>query len=295
MQMKHILLTPIVAILLAACGGEKATNAPAANNNAAATSAATTQSNVLKVAIEPVYPPYIQPNANSSDFLGYDIDVLNAIAEREGLTLSFSPYPWNGLFDRLNTGEADIVAGGLSAMDERKENMDFTESYDESTLVLAVPKDSTIQSFSANELRGKNVFYQKNSAEAAYLQQLLKHELDPKSSTDSAWLSIKAVMNHANSKADAAVGQDSAFEYYNNQYKEGGVKLIYLENQPSEKIAFAVKKGNTDLLNKLNSGLAKLKADGTLEKIHDKWSQHELKRHASILNSDAASTASAAK
>lgn len=293
MKNKNFLLAPITAILLAACGGEPANNNAAASASSASTPIVSAE-NVVKVAVEPVYPPFVQPTAGGSDFMGFDMEVLRAIGEREGFQVQITPYPWEGLFNRLNTGEADIIAGGIAITEERKTQMDFTESYEQTGIVIAVPKDSTIENI--NDLRNKNVFYQKNSAEMEVLKTLLaRPELEPTHGTESAWLSLKAVMNANTSHAEAAIGQSASFEHYLNQYKDSGVKLIYNEKLPIETLSFAVKKGNTALLSKLNKGLASLKADGTLKQLHDKWIPNSMPhQHQHPHTTTAASAASAA-
>lgn len=280
MNKSFALIAPMFALILAACGGDETQNAPTAS---APSAAPTPAGNVVKVAVEPVYPPFVQPNESNSNFIGLDIEVLTAIAEREGFQVQFTPYPWEGLFNRLNSGEADIVAGGIAATEERKANMDFTDQYEETSVIFAIPKDSTIQN--PNELREKVVYYQRASAEEAVLKNLFRlPELDPKYGTESAWLSIKSVISANESKADAAIGQSSTFEYYLSQYKDTGIQLVYNEKLPREQLAFAVKKGNTALLEKLNRGLNTIKNDGTLKQIHDKWipvgSQHSKHDHA---------------
>ncbi|SSY80224.1 transporter substrate-binding domain-containing protein [Alysiella crassa] len=265
LKMKTWLLAPVVAFTLAACGGDD-NKTPATASSAAPAAAAS--GNVLKVAVEPVYPPFVQP-LPSGGFEGYDIDVLNAIAEKEGFTVSYTPYPWDILFQQLDSGAADVVAGGLSATEKRKETMDFTDSYDSISLVLAVPKDSPIKTFT--DVRDKTVSYQKGTKAAEELAKLQNKAPNEKDATDSAWLTIKAVMGGK----DAAIGDSAPFEYYANQYKDTNIRLIYNDNAQIEPIGFVVKKGNTELLAKLNKGLAAMKADGTLDKIHHKWMPNE--------------------
>lgn len=263
--MKSFLLAPVVALTLAACGGSE-TPPPTAASTAQAASG-----NVVRVAVEPVYPPFIQPMPGGN-FEGYDIDVLNAIGEKEGFTVTYTPYPWDSLFQQLASGTADIVAGGLSVTEKRKETMDFSDSYDHISIVLAVPKDSPIKTFA--DIRDKSVSFQKNTKAAEELAKIQNKPVNEQDGTDSAWLTVKSIMGGEKTK-DAAIGDSAAFEYYERKYKDTGIRLIYNDNMPSEPTGFAVKKGNTELLNKINKGLATLKADGTLDKIHEKWMPEE--------------------
>lgn len=268
MNTQSWLLAPLVALTLAACGGgDKA--APAAAASSAAAPTAAHDPNVVRVAVGPVYPPYVQ-SLPAGGFEGYDIDVLKAAGEKAGFTVTFAPYPWTGLLDRLNTNEVDVVAGGMSVSEERQAKFDFSESYDEESIVLVVPKDSPIKSI--NDIRGKRVAYQTDTNEAAELQKLQGTELDKELGTTSAWLSFKRVIEtDATQRADAAIGASSAMGYYASRYKDQGVTIILAPNLPKRPTAFVVKKGNTELLAKLNKGLAAIKADGTLANLHKKW------------------------
>lgn len=269
MTMTRFLLLPLLALGLTACNNAN-NSAPAA----ASTPAANTVDNskTWRVAIEPIYPPYVMPNETKSSFTGYDIDVLSEIAKRENMTLSITPHPWEGLFGRLASGEADIVAGGLSPNEERKATMDFTLPYDETTIVLAVPQDSPIKNFS--DAKGKHIAHQSNSSDAKLWEKTQGTELITTDSTDSAWLSFRSVMSGQDKKADAALGHSAVFAYYLKQYPDSGVKLLGNASAGSEPMAFAVKKGNQALLDKLNKHLEAMKADGSLSKLHDKWIPH---------------------
>lgn len=275
MKMTRFFTLSVLAIALAACG-KQTSEAPKnpTENPAQAVSAAADSSKVWRVAVEPIYPPYVMPNETKSHFMGYDIDVLNAIAARENTTVVFTPYPWNGLFARLDAGEADIVAGGLSPNEERKASMDFTLPYDETNIVLAVPQDSTIKQFA--DAKGKHVVYQKDSSDAKIWEKLHGATLQTPHATDSAWLSFRTVMKGADRQADAALGHLAVFAYYLKQYPDANVKLIENPNHASrEPMAFAVKKGNQALLDVLNKHLTAMQADGSLKKLHDQWVVHE--------------------
>lgn len=265
MKMKF-LLAPLVAFTLAACGGDK--SAPA-DNAQAASDAAANKGTVVRVAVEPVYPPFVQ-SLPAGQFEGFDIDVLNAAAEKGGFTVSFSPYPWTGLLERLNNNEVDIVAGGMSVTEERSAQYDFSHAYNEEGMVLVLPKDSTIKSF--NELRNKKVAYQPNTGEAAELQKVQGGELPKELGENSAWLSFKRVLGtDGQTPVDATIGASSSMHYYADKYANQGITILPLDNLPKRPTAFVVKKGNTELLSKLNKGLDAIKADGTLQKLHDKW------------------------
>ncbi|ULJ67556.1 substrate-binding periplasmic protein [Wielerella bovis] len=259
---KSWILAPMVAVVLSACGGGE--SQPVASN----TPATTTSENgvTYRVAIEETYPPFVQscptcPNGAE----GFDIDLLNAIAQKEGFQLTYKPVLWEGIFDLPENGGTDIIAGGLSVTDERKTKVDFTDSYYETSTVLAVPQSSSIQSFA--DAKGKKVAYQVNTSMVDTLRNKVG-EPAKDLGFDNAWLTIKSVMAK---QSDAAIGHSGSFHYFVTQYKDEGLRLVYDDTLPKEPSAFAIKKGNTELLEKLNRGLAAVKADGTWDKLKDKW------------------------
>lgn len=270
MKMTRFLLAPLMALVLGACDNSGSQTTPAASTPAAANAA--NNAPVLRVAIEPIYPPYVLPTETKASFTGYDIDVLTEIAKRANMTITFTPYPWESLFGHLASGSADVVAGGLSPNEERKAIMDFTIPYDETSIVLVVPQDSPIKNF--NDAKGKHIAHQSNSSDAKLWEKTQGGTLLTAHATDSAWLSFRSVMTGQNKKADAALGHSAVFAYYLKQYPDSGVKLLGNANAVSEPMAFAVKKGNQALLDTLNKHLEAMKADGSLNKLHDKWIPH---------------------
>lgn len=248
-----------LAMLLGACGGgeksagAQSVDAPASNGNVP----------TYRVAIEPIYPPFVMQSPQGQE--GFDVDLLNAIAEKEGFKVTYNPTTWSTIFDLLPKGEADIIAGGLTIAEDRKQFMDFTEPYYENATVLVVGKNSTLQNFA--EAKGKKIAYQKDTSSVKVLKEQLG-EPDKKLGFDSAWLGVKSVMQ---GEADAMIGESGALGYYTTEYKSENLRIIPDDKLPKEQIAFAVKKGNTELLGKLNKGLSALKADGTYDKLKQKW------------------------
>lgn len=260
--MKQFFSVPLMALLLAACGD---------NKNAATThsTAASSQSKpIVHVGLEPTYPPFVQqlPQGN---FEGFDVMLLNEIAKRQGFTVNYSPFLWSGIFDRLRTGEVDVVIGGVSITPERQEMVDFTDSYYSSNVVFMVKEDAPWQT--VEQLNGKNIVYQVNTVSAEALSKLQNGELNEKMGEDSVWQVTQRIMATDARQVDAVIGEEAPFNYYLRKYPDQHIRMIRSPNLPVENFAFAVKKGNAELLNSLNKGLAEVKADGTLDKLKHDW------------------------
>jgi ABC-type amino acid transport substrate-binding protein len=144
---------------LAACGGN---SAPAASESAAASesvaasesaapseSAATTEEDTFTVGMECAYPPYNWTQMDDSNGAvaiegttqfagGYDVEIAKKIAEGLGKKLVIVPTVWDGLIPALQSGVIDAIIAGMSPTDERKESIDFTDSYYREDIVLGI-------------------------------------------------------------------------------------------------------------------------------------------------------------
>lgn len=280
--MKQFVLTSIAALLLAACGSETTGNStttpqPTASSQSAASepatvaassdsSAASTPSSnqtVVRVVAETYVPFTIRTPNGAMD--GFDYDLLTEIAKRENLHLQFIPQSWAVLFGTLEAGNAEIAAGGIYATEERKKRFDVTEPYLDTGTILLVGKDKAIKDL--NDVRGKTITVKKSTVAERTMRDFMKDN-GKVETRDTLWLAVKDVLGN---QADAVFGDAGALTHYAARFKNDGITLVTNTNQPTEHYAFLVKKGNTELLNKLNKGLAELKKDGTYDKLHKKW------------------------
>lgn len=261
---KKWVLGSICLAILAACGGgsTSANNAASASQEQKMAENTVTNGKVLRVTLEPVYPPFIQRNATG--FEGMDVEILNAIAQKEGFRVQYIPNLWELVLSDVEEGKADVAIGGVNITDDRKLRLDFTESYYDVHPSLLVDKTSNISNFA--DAKGKTIVFQAGTATEALMRSTLPN-IGSEVKVESPWAGMKMMMEK---KADAMWGDDAPMLHYMNQYKDYGFKIIELDSYHAP-IAFAVKKGNTELLTKLNNGLAAMKADGTLESIRKKW------------------------
>lgn len=270
MKSLSLKLTPLALVLslLTACGGDKPATDAQAPKAEAETKTETTpapEGTVYNVGIESPYPPYVQLSENG-DFEGFDIDILAEISKREGFSVQYQTHPWDGILDKLPAGELDIVASGVFDTPERRSKYGMSDAYHKESVVVIAPKDSTISNF--NDIKGKKVAYVPGSYPADILKAVEGKEPDPMSAVNGTWPAIRSVLQKQH---DFALDTSSAYDYYNKQYPEQGLKAIYQDNPEWLNIAFATKQDNAELLGKLNKGIASIKADGTYDQIKAKW------------------------
>lgn len=208
------------------------------------------------------YLPFIS-QTNMNNISGFEYDLLTEIAKRQGFQLTFTPYTWEGLFDTLEKGQSDIVCSGITITDERKQKMMFTDPYFESETVLLTHKDTAdIKKFA--DMKGKKISVQKGTLQGDIVKQ---HNGIP-IALDTSWLAVKHTLTK---DSDAALGDYGLFLYLSKNYEAEGLMLIRDPNSSKEQLGFGIKKGNTQLQNKLNQGLQQIKADGTYNRIYQKW------------------------
>lgn len=254
MKTKLCLLASAIA-LLSACGGEKQANAPAPQT-ASATQTSTLPS--YSVATEFSNPPYIYYDAGNA--VGLEHDLLTAIAEKEGFQLKFTPTSWDNMFAQVEKGEVDIIGSNISMTEERKKKYTFTEPYFESA-TMAIYKKDGIQLPDWRSLGQYKVAVQSGTSQ----EDAIKKAGLTAESTNTNWLGVKTILADQN---DVMVGDKGVMLYY---AKQNNLKSSALPTTDKDSIGFIVKQGDAELLKKLNSGLQKIKADGTYDKLYEKW------------------------
>ena len=122
-----ILLALVMVFSLAACGG-----ADSAEGDVP----------VLKVGTEPTFPPFDTTDPETQEIVGFDMDLIAAIGADQGFDVEFVNLSFDGLIPALKNGDIDIVAAGMTITDERLEQVDFSNGYYDSQLVVAVAIDN---------------------------------------------------------------------------------------------------------------------------------------------------------
>lgn len=265
-MMKKALILFGGLFLLNAYSYEPATTTYKQESTQATHTTATASNSKVRV-LAAVFPPFVIRDEDNS-IIGFDIDILNEIANLEGLNLEiFSQTSWDGALSKLDNASYDLVVAAVTLTPERAEKYLPTKPYIESPNTILVRNDSSIKSEA--DLKGKIVGV---SQGAAFLKE---KENDPDYSSvqfntfKTNYLALKSVISK---KIDAVVGQKLYLQY---SLKSGGnsnieVRFIDLKTANPYKVMMS-RKGNEELVNKINSGLDKIKQNGTYDRIYNKW------------------------
>lgn len=199
-----------------------------------------------------------------SEVVGIDAEIADALAEKLGLTAQVENMAFNAIVPAVTTGKVDIGLAGMTADEERKKNVNFSEPYVEAGQVIVVNKDSDIKSVA--DLSGKIVGVQNGTTGDEYVS-------DEENGVGVA--SVERFSSGPEAAQSLATGKIDAVVIDNEPAKAivaNNADLIVLEEPlTSEQYAIAVSKDKPALLEAINGALNEMKESGELQTILDKY------------------------
>jgi polar amino acid transport system substrate-binding protein len=225
------------------------------------------QNRTLVVGSSATYPPFAYENP-SKQIVGFDVDIITAIAQRAGLQIRVINTPWTGIFASLNNGDIDLIVSGVTINDKRRQSYWFTPPYFEARQLIAVPATSTVRML--KDLTGRKVGVVIGSAG----DDIASAAFGKTSANIRRYESTPVMIQElAGSGLDAAIGDNGVIAYRVQEQKK--LKTVDDPTFPKEYFGIVVKQGNKALLDKLNAGLAAVKSDGTYASIYRTWFKAE--------------------
>ncbi len=254
-----------LALAFAGCAGPAAPS-EAPSSAAPAVDYKLVTAGTLTVCSDVPYAPFEFEDASAaSGYSGFDIDVVDAIAKKLGLTVTVKVTN----FDALQSGTAlaadscDLAASAMTITDERKKNLDFADAYYDSLQSLLVKVDSGITNLAGTA--GKNLGVQKGSTGKDYATKNAPKDAKLVDFPDDGklWVALKA------GQIDAIL-QDQPVNY---EHEKADAKYKIVETfNTNEKYGFAFAKGKKpELLAAVNEQLTALRADGSYDTIYKKY------------------------
>ncbi len=246
----------LLACALVACGKQDSA-APAAASGAAG--------RVYSVGTDAAYAPFESQN-EKGEIVGFDIDIVRAVAQKAGIEVKFVNTPWEGIFNALKQGDRDLLVSSITITDERKQSMDFSAPYFDAHQLIAVRGDSKVARF--DDLKTLRVGVQTGTTGDETISKL-----QGKNSTDikrfeSTPLALKELEAGG---IDAVVADNGVVINYVANNGTDRFKTVNDAAFVPEQYGIAVRKGNAELLAKLNQGLAAIRADGSYDRIYAKY------------------------
>lgn len=193
---------------------------------------------------------------------GYDVEIAKKIAESMNKKLEIVKTEWNGLTPAITSGKIDLIIAGMSPTAERKETLDFSETYYTSDLVIVVKKDSPyVNAKSINDFKGANITGQLNTFHYDVIDQMEGVNKSTALETFPAMIvalrsgKIDGYVSERPGALSAVVAnKDLTFV----EFADGKGFKTSVEDTS---IAVGVKKGNKELLDKVNEALSKISED----------------------------------
>lgn len=208
------------------------------------------------------YPPFEFIN-DQNKISGFDIDLVEALSKKVGFSYKFVNMSFDGLIAALKAGKIDGIASAMSATDDRRKSVDFTDSYYSTENIYLRKKGNASVSDKAS-LNGKKIGAQLGTVQETAAKEIKGAKLVPAEDTVPLILGLKA------GKIDALVLDSSIGYGYLKQNPD--LEEFYKEPDGSEGFSMAFDKGKqTELIAKINAALKELKQDGTYDKILEKY------------------------
>ncbi|QFQ29920.2 ABC transporter permease subunit [Janibacter melonis] len=214
----------------------------------------------LRVGTEGVYAPF--SIRKGDEFTGFDIEVMDAVAERLGVEVEYVPTQWDSMFAALDAGRFDVVANQVTSNPEREQLYDLSDPYVETGGVLVVAEDNPEGIESLEDLRGKRSAQNITSSWAEVAEEYGAKVVGVDGMTE-AMASLKE------GRVDALVNDKLAVRNYIATNPDPGVKIVAETEEKSESV-FAAKKGS-GYMPAIDKALAEMEDDGTTQAIYDTY------------------------
>lgn len=219
----------------------------------------------LTVGSDVPYPPFEEFGKSKTEFTGFDVELVEAVADKIGRKAEFIDTSFDTIFRDLAQGKFDMVASATTITPEREKTVDFSDPYYLAEQAILVKEGSDVKT--VEDLKGLTVGVQQGTTgeefveEEAEAGEVRSFPEGPDLITplqggtiEAAVLDIPVAENLADSQAGFEVS--------------GEIKT-------GEEYGLVVPQGETDLLNEINEALQEIKDDGTLNELYEKWLEVE--------------------
>jgi polar amino acid transport system substrate-binding protein len=216
-------------------------------------------SDTIRIVTDPTFPP--MEMTVDGHRTGFDIELTEALAKAMGKKIAWTDIDFKGLIPAIISGRADAAMSAIYITPAREKAVDFTDSYYAGGLVVLTKADSPIKTL--KDLDGKRVTVQVGTKSVGYLQQHYPKVHRVEVEKNQEMFNLVGI-----GRADAAVTGKPAAKLF--AQKNPGFKVLD-EQITTEAYGIAVSKNEPELTKAFNQALKTIKANGTYQKIVDKW------------------------
>ena len=243
----------MMTAMFAGCSGKSGSNVD------------TIEKGKLIMSTNAAFPPYEMTDDNGN-YIGIDVEIAQAIAEKLGLELVIDNMGFTAALEAAQNGKSDMVMAGVTVTDDRLLVMDFSNSYATGIQVVIVTEDSDITT--PDDLEGKKIGTQMGTTGYIYCSDTPENGGYGEENVIAYDSGITAVQALVNGQVDCVVIDNEPAQ----AYVKANAGLSILDTEfTNEDYAIGMNKGNACLLAAVNAAMAELKADGTFQKIVEKY------------------------
>jgi polar amino acid transport system substrate-binding protein len=254
-----VILAIMVIFSMTACGGSGSESEGEETGE---------ETQVLKVVTEATFAPFESTEDGDETIIGFDPDMMAAIAEDQGLELEWVNMEFDSLIPALQSDQGDIICAGMNKLaGDRAEKVDFGDTYFESELMLLVSSDSELTGID-DVTSDMKLASQIGTTGGDMVQEMKDEGKIADGVVLNQW--TDCYLQLQNGEVQGVIVDKPVGEAYLNNHGDIA-KFVGDAFGDHEEFAFAVQKGNTELLDKLNTGLANIKANGKYDELVDKW------------------------
>lgn len=220
---------------------------------------------MLRIGTEGAYAPFNYTNADGT-LGGFDIEIANAICADMQVTCEIVAQDWDGIIPGLKAGKYDAIVAAMSVTPERAQQVAFTDPYFSNALVFLAKKDSTFDPAKVTDINAHSIAAQRSTISSQWLENTYpKADMKLYDTLSNAFLDLGA------GRVDAMISDKlPAIEWLSstsgNNYVLKGAEIDINDN-----FAIAVRPNDEALQAKINTSLSNIKANGTYDKINQKY------------------------
>lgn len=219
-----------------------------------------------RVATEGTFPPFEFYDSQTGNIQGFEVDLVKEMAKVMDKKLELQTMGFDAIIPAILSGTIDAGAAGFSITPERAKRVNFTIPFYKSGLTIVIPKKLEGQIKGFADLKGKRISVQLGSTSQTFAKKIEGAKVTTFNSAGDALLNLQA------GNADAVINDKPVTDYILAQNKSIASDVVHLPDmETADMFAMVTAKDNKALCDEMSKALKTLKANGTFEKLHQKW------------------------
>lgn len=257
------LMLALAGLLITACGTSENVDSSSAKEQQSGDQMASEEAEVYTVATDSNFVPFEFQDPETGEMKGFDIDLIQALADEAGIEIEFETLEFSGLIAGMESGRFEMGIAGITITEDRKKKIDFSDPYYDAGLITVVQAENEDIAM-MNDISGKTVATRTGSTSYDYLiENYPDAEVIPFEGIVEAYMELRS------GRVDAVVYDSPNAQYYANEKSEGSLKVVG-DIAEAQQYGIAFKQGS-ELVQPFNEALAKFIKDGTYDDIYEKW------------------------